>query len=193
MLVDTLKGGRQSRPVTTYPMLRAGLLAAVLSLAPSCSGGDTSDTVARGEATVEQAAGSADLALAGRVTDAAGILAPATEEALARRLAELEARTGHQFVVVTTPSLGGEDIAAYSLRHANRWGIGRKGQDDGLLLMVAPNERQVRIEVGFGLERTLPDELCSAILQQHVLPRFRDGDLPGGVTAGVTSLIERLP
>ena len=95
-------------------------------------------------------------------------------------------------VVVTVPSLGGEDVAKYTLRLANRWGIGRKGFDDGVVLLIAPNERKVRIEVGLGLEQILPDSLCSRIMENVIIPKFRKGDLPGGIDAGVTSLIERL-
>lgn len=133
-----------------------------------------------------------ELALSGRVTDAADILSPVQEAALTAKLANLERRKGHQFVVVTTPTLGGETVEAYSLRMANRWGIGRKGYNDGVLLLVAPNERKVRIEVGFGLEATLTDPICAEILKQDVLPRFGAGDLPGGIDAGVIAIVQRL-
>lgn len=158
----------------------------------ACSEGDIAETAQRGQASVAQPASSSELALIGPVTDAADILPWMNEVALTRQLAELERRTGHQLVVVTVPSLGGEDVAAYTLRHANRWGIGRKGYDDGVVLLVAPNERRVRIEVGRGLEQTLSNHMCSTILQEQVLPRFRDGDLAAGIEAGVTSLVQRL-
>ena len=133
------------------------------------------------------------LVLAGWVTDAANLLTPAEEVTLSKRLAAFEARTGHQLVVVTVPTLNGQNVAKYSLALAIRWGIGRKGYNDGLMLLVAPNERKVRIEVGLGLERALPDALCAKILQDDVLPRFRDGDYPTGINAGVTALMSHSP
>jgi len=130
--------------------------------------------------------------LTGRVTDAADILDPAQEAALTARLEELERGTRHQVVIVTLPTLGGQDIASFTRTLANGWGIGRKGHDDGVVLLVAPNERQVRIAVGYGLEKTLTAALCQQIINDQMLPRFRDGDLPGGIEAGTSELIKRL-
>ena len=130
--------------------------------------------------------------LAGRVTDAAGALGPAQEAALSAKLEELERRTKHQMVIVTVPSLGGQDIAAYTRGLANRWGIGRKGYNDGVVVLVAPNEQRVRIAVGIGLEKVLTHEVCQRIIDNSMLPRFRAGDLTGGIEAGTDALIVRL-
>ncbi len=138
------------------------------------------------------AAPSSTLTLAGRVTDAADILTPAQEAGLAAKLERLERTTRRQMVVVTVPSLGGADIATFTRNMANRWGIGRKGEDDGVVVLVAPSERQVRIAVGYGLEKTLTDAQCKQIIDQQMLPSFRQGDLPRGIAAGVDSLIARL-
>lgn len=132
------------------------------------------------------------LRLAGRVTDAADVLPPAAEAALTERLAALERRTRHQMVVVTVPSLGGREIDDYTIELARRWGIGRRGANDGVVVLLAPNEMKVRIEVGLGLETTLTNALCREIIDRVMLPRFRAGDLAGGIEAGVAALVERL-
>ena len=88
--------------------------------------------------------------------------------------------------------LDGQDVATFTRNLGNSWGIGRKGHDDGVIFLIAPNERKTRIEVGDGLRTVLPDALCRQILQEKVLPRFREGDLAGGVEAGANALIERL-
>lgn len=108
------------------------------------------------------------------------------------KLEKLEAATHHQMVVVTVASLNGRDIADYAKDLGNAWGIGRKGYDDGVMILVAPNEHQVRIAVGYGLEKQLTDILCQQIINVQMLPRFRDGNLPGGIEAGTDALIARL-
>jgi uncharacterized protein len=168
------------------------LVAAMALALVACSDGQASNAANSNQTSIAHSATASELPLTGRVTDAADILNDSQEAALTRRLQLLELKTGHQMVVVTVPSLGGEDVAKYTLRLANRWGIGRKTFNDGVVLLLAPNERKVRIEVGLGLERTLPDSLCSAIMEKVMMPKFRIGDLPGGIDAGVTSLIERL-
>ena len=130
--------------------------------------------------------------LTGRVIDAANVLSPAEEASLTGKLQELEQQTNHQLVIVTSPSLGGKDIASYTRELANRWGIGRKGVDDGVVLLVAPNEKQVRIAVGRGLERTLTPALCQKIINNEMIPRFRKTDYAGGVEAGLNSLTSLL-
>jgi uncharacterized protein len=130
--------------------------------------------------------------LTGRVTDAAHILTPRQVASLSTRLERLERATGHQLVVATVPTLHGADIAAVARDLGNSWGIGRKGFDDGVVVLVAPNERKVRIAVGYGLERRLTPGLCQQIIDQQMLPRFRQGDLPAGIEAGVKAVIARL-
>ncbi|MGH6949793.1 MAG: TPM domain-containing protein, partial [Vitreimonas sp.] len=131
-------------------------------------------------------------ALSGRVVDEAGVLSPHAETRLTQRLAALEESTGRQVVVVTLRSLQGYEIEDYGYQLGRAWGIGRAAEDDGVLLIVAPNERRVRIEVGYGLEPVLTDALSSAILNRRVLPRFRAGDMEGGVVAGADAIIEQL-
>ncbi|MEL6486322.1 MAG: TPM domain-containing protein, partial [Pseudomonadota bacterium] len=88
--------------------------------------------------------------------------------------------------------LTGKDIAAYSLDLANSWGIGSEERDDGLLLLVAPNERQVRIEVGYGLEASVKDEEAAEIIANQIIPHFRESDYEGGIEAGVGALIDEV-
>jgi len=128
------------------------------------------------------------LELTGRVVDAAEILSPDFEQRLTARLARLEQETKVQLAVATTPDLGGQTIEAYSLALANDWGIGDAKRNDGLLLLVAPTERKVRIEVGRGLEASVLDEDAAAIIQDAILPHFRAGDFQRGIEAGVTGL-----
>lgn len=130
--------------------------------------------------------------LDGRVTDAADILSARQEKLLAAKLARFERDTQHQMVIVTVPTLNGHDDANVARDFGNRWAIGRKEFDDGIVLLVAPNDRRVRIAVGLGLENVLTDELCGKILDDIVLPRFEDGDLFGGIYAGVDAIIWEL-
>jgi uncharacterized protein len=131
-------------------------------------------------------------ALTGRVVDDAHVLSPQTQGDLTAKLAALEQKTGDQVVVVTLPSLQGYEIEDYGYQLGRAWGIGQKGKNNGALLIVAPTERKVRIEVGYGLEGVLTDALTSVILQQAVLPRFRAGDVEGGVAAGTDAVIAQL-
>lgn len=131
-------------------------------------------------------------ALTGRVVDSAGVLSPADEAQLDEELAKLEADTGRQLVVATVPDLQGYEIEEYGYQLGRAWGIGEKDRDDGALLIIAPKERKVRIEVGYGLEGVLTDALSSVILQNEVLPRFRDGDMPAGIKAGVAAIDAQL-
>ena len=95
-------------------------------------------------------------------------------------------------VVATVPTLGGADVATFTKDLANSWGIGRKGYNDGVMILVAPNEREVRLAVGYGLEKSLTHDLCKEIIEERMLPRFREGDLPGGIEAGTNAVIARL-
>lgn len=131
-------------------------------------------------------------ALTGRVVDGANILSPATEQALTGKLAGLEASNSRQLVVVTLASLGGYDIADYGYQLGRHWGIGQGKLNNGALLIVAPSERRVRIEVGYGLEPILTDAMSSVIINTRITPRFRQNDYDGGVMAGVDALIEQM-
>ena len=131
-------------------------------------------------------------ALTGRVVDAADVLSPAQEAELARKSEALEAQTGRQFVLVTVPDLEGYDISDYGYRLGRAWGIGEKGRDTGILLIAAPSERRVRIEVGYGLEPIMTDALSRRIIQQEVVPRAREGDLAGGLVAAADAIIAQL-
>jgi uncharacterized protein len=131
-------------------------------------------------------------ALSGRVVDAAGILSPQTEAALSNDLAGFEAATKRQVVVATLPDLQGYAIDDIGTRLGRAWGIGERGKNTGALVIVAPKERAVRIEVGYGLEGELTDAQASAIIQQLMLPRFRSGDYDGGVRAGTAAVLSAL-
>jgi uncharacterized protein len=128
--------------------------------------------------------------LTGRVVDEAGILDPATTEALEHKLAGFEAKTADQFVVVTLKSLQGTSIEDYGYQLGRHWGIGQKGKNNGVLLIVAPNERKVRIEVGYGLEGDLTDAVSKLIIENAILPRFKANDYAGGITRGVDDIIQ---
>jgi uncharacterized protein len=128
-------------------------------------------------------------ALTGRVVDVAGVLSPGTAEALDSLLAQHEKETSNQLVVVTLKDLQGYAIDDYGYQLARHWGIGQKGRDNGALLIVAPTERKVRIEVGYGLEGALTDATASNIIQTRILPRFRSGDYDAGVRAGVDAIL----
>jgi uncharacterized protein len=131
-------------------------------------------------------------ALSGRVVDDAHVLSSGTVADLTAKLADLEARSGRQLVVVTLSSLQGYDIEDYGYQLGRAWQIGQKGQNNGVLFIVAPAEHKVRIEVGYGLEPILTDALSSVILQEQVLPKFRAGDVEGGVVDGTNAIIAQL-
>lgn len=130
--------------------------------------------------------------LTGRVVDQANLLDAAQEAALTAKLAALETQSQRQFVVATIADLEGYDDSDYGYRLGRAWGIGDKQRNDGLLLLVAPNDRKVRIEVGYGLEGIMTDALSHRIIQDRVLPAFKAGDYPGGINAGVNSVITQL-
>lgn len=131
-------------------------------------------------------------ALTGRVVDAAGIIDPAQLQSLTQKLADFEAKSSDQVVVVTVPSLNGEDIESYSNRLYRAWALGQKQENNGILLVVAPNDRKVRIEVGYGLEGTMTDALSSVIINGTIIPAFRSGDYSGGVVQGVDGILSVL-
>jgi uncharacterized protein len=131
-------------------------------------------------------------ALTGRVVDDAGILSASTRNQLDASLAQHEQQTGQQLVVVTLPSLQGYTIEDFGYQLGRRWGIGQKGRDNGALLIVAPKERKVRIEVGYGLEGTLTDAQSRIIIEQVILPQFRRGDFNAGVSDGTAAILRVL-
>ncbi|HEY7665692.1 MAG TPA: TPM domain-containing protein [Xanthobacteraceae bacterium] len=128
-------------------------------------------------------------ALSGRVVDEAGILDPAARAALTDKLAALEAKTSDQLVVVTLRSLQGTSIEDFGVELGRGWRIGQKDKNNGALLIVAPSERKVRIEVGYGLEGELTDAVSRLIIENAILPRFRAGDYAGGISRGVDDII----
>lgn len=127
--------------------------------------------------------------LNGRIVDQAGILSPAAEAAIEPKLAGLEDKSGIQLVVATVGSLEGQEIEPYANELFRAWGLGEAERNNGVLLLVAPNERRVRIEVGYGLEGTLTDALSSVIIANAITPRFKAGDFSGGVARGVDDVI----
>jgi uncharacterized protein len=130
--------------------------------------------------------------LTGRVVDQASLLDSAAEARITNKLAALEQKTGTQLVVVTLASLDGYDIADYGYQLGRAWGIGQKGKNNGVLLIVAPKERKVRIEVGYGMEGKLTVLQSNLIIRNDILPRFRAGDFPGGIERGVDDLVQVL-
>ena len=131
-------------------------------------------------------------ALSGRVVDEAGVLDAGTREQLRGKLAALEARSGTQLVVATVKSLRGNSIEEYANRLFRRWQLGQKGTNNGVLLLHAPAERKIRIEVGYGLEGTLTDAITKFIIANAITPRFKANDFSGGMTRGVDDIIKLL-
>jgi len=162
-------------------MFRKILIAFALASATGCGSGPVS---ARG--------GEQSLpALTGRVVDQADLIGPAGEATLVSKLAALESDTSDQLVIVTLPDLKGETVEETGLRLGKGWGIGRQDLDNGVLLVVAPKERKVRIEVGEGLEGLLTDARAADIIQR-MLPQFKAGRYEDGIALGVNAITERL-
>lgn len=130
--------------------------------------------------------------LTGPVVDQAGIIPADTEARLAEKLTALKLQSQRELVVVTLGSLEGYEISDYGYRLGRAWGLGDKERNDGAILIVAPNERKLRIEVGYGLEPVLTDGLSSLIINQQIVPRFKAGDMPGGIEAGTDAIIQQL-
>ena len=146
-------------------------------------------------------AAAADVAvppLSGRVVDQTGTLSSGDVAALTQTLGDLEKRKGSQIAVLVVPTTDQESIEQFSIRVAEAWKIGRKKIDDGALLVVAKNDRRLRIEVGYGLEGALTDATARRIIDEDITPKFKSGDFAGGVSAGVDRIIrvidgEKLP
>jgi uncharacterized protein len=133
-----------------------------------------------------------------RVTDLTGTLSAEQSAELERRLADFEARKGSQIAVLVVPTTAPEAIEQYGIRLADAWKLGRKGIDDGVILLVAKNDRRLRLEVGYGLEGAIPDAIAQRVIREVISPRFRAGDFYGGVVAGAQQLMglidgEKLP
>lgn len=127
--------------------------------------------------------------LTGRVVDQASVISTETRSALEQKLAELESKSGIQLVVATVSSLDDQEIEPYANELFRNWKLGEKAKNNGVLLLVAPKERRVRIEVGYGLEGTLTDALSKVIITNAIAPRFKEGDYSGGVARGVDDII----
>ena len=130
--------------------------------------------------------------LSGRVVDQAGILSAQARERLAEMLQAHERVTGNQIVVLTVPTLGGGSVEDYAVRVFEDWKPGSGDKDNGMLILVVPQDRRVRIEVGYGLEGTLPDATASRIIRDLMTPRFREGNYDVGIEAGITAVIQIL-
>jgi len=130
--------------------------------------------------------------LGGRVVDAAGVLDPATRSTLEARLAAQEHKATDQFVVATVPSLQGTSVEDYANALFRAWKLGEEKKNNGVLLLVAPNERKVRIEVGYGLEGILTDAVAAAIIREAIVPAFKAGDMSAGILKGADAVISVL-
>jgi uncharacterized protein len=128
-------------------------------------------------------------ALTARVTDLTGTLSGEAVTRIEAKLADLEAKKGSQIAVLMLPTTQPEDIEQFGIRVEDAWKLGRKGVDDGAYLIVAKNDRRVRIEVGYGLEGALPDAIANRIITETITPHFKLGDYDGGVEAGVDQMI----
>lgn len=128
--------------------------------------------------------------LSGHVNDRAGLLRSDTVIKLEQYLSEFERSDSTQLVLLTIPSLEGESLEEYTLKVAESWGIGQKGKDNGALLLIARDERKIRIEVGYGLEGRLTDLLSGRIIANEISPRFKAGNFNDGVVAGMVAMVE---
>lgn len=131
-------------------------------------------------------------ALTGRVVDAANLLSPAQEAQLTQLSDEIQKASSRQFVVATIPDLQGYPIEDFGYKLGRAWKIGQKDANNGIILLVAPNDRKVRIEVGYGLEPIMTDAYSGMIVDTIILPRFRDKDMAGGIMAGAAAIGEQM-
>ena len=130
--------------------------------------------------------------LTGRVVDEAHLLTPEQVQDLTSKSAALESQKGAQLVVATVNSLQGYPVEDYGYRLGRAWGIGQKGKDNGVILLVAPNEHKVRIEVGYGATPYLTDAMSGLIIREDITPRFKQGDMGGGIEAGADAIIKQM-
>jgi len=136
-----------------------------------------------------EVAGPTELSPVGLVTDAAGILSEDERESLTEKLADVGAKTGHLVLIVTVPSLNGEDVATYTENLANRWAVGGRSRDDGVVMLLAMRERRARIAIGRGLAAKLTDTYAQQVMDERIIPRLREGDVYGGIDAGLDEII----
>ena len=181
--------------IRTIPPVSSGTGAApVVPLAPAP---ETSASTPSRASTVSPADGSTTNAPAGvpalqaRVTDLTGTLDTARRQGLEQRLAALEQRKGAQVAVLIVPTTAPDTIEQFATRVFDAWKLGRKATDDGVLLIMAKNDRTLRIEVGYGLEGAIPDAMAGRIIREQIVPRLQAGDYAGGIEAGVAA-IEKL-
>lgn len=159
-------------------MRRPGILLALLLLLPLAAAW----AQARGDVP----------ALQGRVNDYANLISPDRKQRIEAQIAQFEQQTGNQVAVLTIPTLNGEDIEGYANRVARAWALGQKGKDNGALLLVASQDRKMRIEVGYGLEPVLTDLQTSIIQNEVIIPYFKRGDFGGGIEAGVNAILSTI-
>jgi len=164
-------------------------LAALVMLGTAACG--SADAVPAGRSATVDLATPSDLKLTGRVVDAANLMDDRSEQALTSRLEALERATSDQVVLVTVPSLYGQSIERFSLDLANRWKVGRADVDNGVMILVAPTDRKVRVEVGLGLEGLLTDAEAGEVIKK-MLPRFEAADYAGGLSIGVDQIDQLL-
>lgn len=176
MLIPSLRGRTTAALVRSAVVCAAALLALVLCIP------------ARGEVPVPE--------LRSRVTDLTGTLDPVQVRTLEEQLREFEARKGSQIAVLLVPTTEPEAIEQFGIRVVEAWKLGRKGIDDGALLLIAKQDRSLRIEVGYGLEGVIPDAVANRVIDEVITPYFKRGDFYGGISAGVdriTRLIDGEP
>jgi uncharacterized protein len=130
--------------------------------------------------------------LTGRVVDQAHLLSPEQVQDLTSKSAALESQKGAQFVVATVNSLEGRPIEDYGYQLGRAWGIGQKGKDNGVILLVAPNEHKVRIEVGYGATPYITDAMSGLIIRENIIPQFKQNDYGGGIEAGADAIIKQM-
>lgn len=130
--------------------------------------------------------------LTGRVVDEAHLLSVTQVAELNQLSEQVQQASTRQFVVATIPDLQGYDIETYGYQLGRAWGIGQKDANNGIILIVAPNDRKVRIEVGYGLEPIMTDALSSQIINETIIPRFKANDMPGGIVAGAQAIAEQM-
>lgn len=171
-MVSAPRGG--ARRLSSRALLTAALLTALLAVPATAGALDYPERPAA------------------RVNDFAGLLSPAEEAALERTLAEFERRTTNQLLVATFQSAEGGVVEDLSIRLAETWKVGTRDDDNGLILVVFVDERKVRFEVGYGLEGALPDARAIQIIRNEIVPRFRQGDFPGGISAGTAAAMKAI-